>query len=311
MTYPNQGQQWGPPPQQNAAPPQNGGWPQQEQAQQWGPPPQQYGAPQGQGWPQQGQQQQQWGPPQGQQGPPQGGQQWGPPQGGQWQQNGQQEAPKPTIPGTLAGFLEQPSTGGGKPWNFDNVGAAYFGIVNRPLTDGDVEQQWTLGQNSVPATYKDGRAKLVMRVPLNVAPSQDNPDGKAQWYCRGASRDVLAAAQTAVGSPTPGIPEMGCGIYVQFTGTRGGGGGMNPSKVYTVNYYPAEQARQIAAQMGIEYPEPPAIAPQNPPQAPPVPTSAPEQPQADPSLAYAQGQQPQQGPPQMAAAPPQAGPPPQ
>lgn len=274
---PPQGQQYGPPPGQGyqQGPPQGGQWGQP----QYGPPPQQGG---------------QWGPP------PQGGGQWGgPPQG-------QQQGPPPAIPGTLDAFYSQPSTGGGVPWSFEHLNTEYFGIVRRPLTDGDTEQQYTLGQNPVPATFKDGRPKLVLRIPLNVPKTQDNPEGAAQWYCRSTTRDQLAAAMAQVGAPA-GPPEVGAGIYVKFVGTKRSGQGMNPSKVYDVRYWRPDQAAAIAQQLGIEQPAPGQAAP-----AAQVPAQAPveqQAPQGPPPQQYAP-----QGPAQGQYVPPGAqpqGPPPQ
>lgn len=315
MTYPygapDQQYPQGPPPQQGYAPPQQNGYPQQGYQQ--GPPPQQYAQPT------------QYAPTQPYQGappqqnyPPQG-QQWGPPpQGGYQQQNGQQQAP-PAIPGTLDAFYSQPSTGGGVPWSFENIGQEYFGIVRRPLTDGDTEQQYTLGQNPVPATFKDGRAKLVLRVPLNVPRTAENPEGTAQWYCRSTTRDQLGAAMASVGAPQ-GPPEVGSGIYVKFVGTKKSGQGMNPSKVYDVRYWRPEQAKAIAQQMGIEFPNPPTVPEQAPAVAPPVP-GTPAQPHPDSAPAQPPAQAPQGPPPapqpdpqQYAAQGPaqgQYGPPPQ
>jgi hypothetical protein len=36
-------------------------------------------------------------------------------------------------------------------------------------------------------TYKDGRPKFFMKVPLKVQPSHEFPEGEATWYVRGQS----------------------------------------------------------------------------------------------------------------------------
>jgi hypothetical protein len=236
MSYP-----YGPPPQQpgwgQPQQPQQGGWQQPPAPQQpggWGPP-----APGG--WQQPQPTQPQWGAPPPQQAP---------------------EAPAP-VQGSLADYFAQPSTGGGAALKFPQNGSAHFGIVNRMITDADTEQQTGIGANAnVGQTFKDGRPKLVLKVPLNVRPSQDHTDGKARLYANPGVRDQLVAAVAASGAPIithPSgvqyyLPEPGSGIYIQKTGTRPTGAGMNPANVFTVQYFRPEQARQLAQQQGVEYP---------------------------------------------------------
>ena len=273
MSYP-----YGPPPQQGWGPP-----PQQPQPGGWGAPP----PPQQNGWGQ----------------PP--AQQWGAPP---------QQAPELPDPvqGSLADFFSQPSTGGGAALKFPQNGSAHFGIVNRQITDADTEQQTGIGANAnVGQTFKDGRPKLVLKVPLNVAPSQDHTDGKARLYANPGVRDQLVAAVAASGAPIithPSgvqyyLPEPGSGIYIQKTGTRPTGPGMNAANVFTVQYFRPEQARQLAAQYGIEYPSVAELA------------STGEQPRTSQPDADAGSQATGQfsAPPQQfapAAAQPPAGPPP-
>lgn len=290
---PQQGQ-WGPP----APQPQQGGW-QQPPAPQ-GPPPG-WGAPQPGGWGQQ------------------------PPAQPQWGQAPQQPAPEPPAPvqGSLADFFTQPSTGGGAALKFPQNGSAHFGIVNRQITDADTEQQTGIGANAnVGQTFKDGRPKLVLKVPLNVAASNDHTDGKARLYANPGVRDQLVAAVAASGAPIithpTGVqyylPEPGSGIYIQKTGTRPTGAGMNPANVFAVQYFRPEQARQLAQQYGIEYPTVAELA-QTADPAPAAQAEAPQQPAAPQQFpATPTGQFPaapaaQAGPPPSAAdvAPPVPG----
>ena len=158
--------------------------------------------------------------------------------------------------------------------------------MSRPLTHGDVQQQTQVGTNQ-PAFYRDGRPKFVMKVPLRVAVSQAHADGQAQWFVAGAARDELLRAQLEAGAPE-GPPEAGAVIYVQCTGTRPAGPGMNPAKTYAVRYWrPGDpQGAQFAAQCGIDTsgvtttPADNGQAPQMPPAAPPAPVqTAPQMPQ--------------------------------
>jgi hypothetical protein len=139
----------------------------------------------------------------------------------------------PPVAGTLDQFYAQPSTGGGKALTFEAPGTQYIGIVTRPIGDGDIQQQ-TDTQNR-PATFKDGRPKFVMKVPLQMQPSPAYTDGLAQWYVKGAARDELVRAMAEAGAPE-GPPEAGSVITVTMTGTRPSGAGMNPTKLFHVHY---------------------------------------------------------------------------
>lgn len=270
------------------------GWPQQQApaAPQW--PSQQ---PPGPAWPQQGYPQQ---PPQGY--PQQGYPQQYPQQG--YPQQPQAPAGPPLAAGSLDAFYNQPATGQGASLKFPQVGSAHVMVVNRPLTDADVQQQTQRGTN-IGATFKDGRPKYVLKVPVNVPTSQDHSDGKAQWYCQGSARDDLSRSMQTVGAPE-GPPEPGAFIYVAKAGQRPIPGGGNPANVWDVRYTrPGPEAQQLAAQYGIEYPvlgaapaaaqpaaqsaqaqapAPPAPAAQAPVAAPPPPPAAPAQHVAAPQI---------------------------
>jgi len=195
---------------------------------------------------------------------------------------------------TLDDFYNQPSAGGGAAWSFKQNGDQFFGIVNRELTNGDVEPQ-TDPATKMPAYFRDGRPKTVLKIPMNMTPSAERPDGRGQWYNRGAARDDLARAMAAAGAPA-GPPEVGSGIHVVRTGQRASGAGMNPANLYQVTYWRPEQARELAAQYGIEYPAIGAGAPAAPPAPPVQQAPAPAQP-----LAPQQFQAPQQPMPQPPA----------
>jgi hypothetical protein len=166
---------------------------------------------------------------------------------------------------TLDDFYNQPSAGGGAAWSFKQNGDQYFGIVNRELTNGDVEPQ-TDPATKMPQYFRDGRPKTVLKVPMNMAPSAERPDGRGQWYCRGAARDDLARAMAAAGAPA-GPPEPGSGIHVVRTGQRASGAGMNPANMYQITYWRPADARGLAQQYGVEYPAIGAGSPATPPSA--------------------------------------------
>jgi hypothetical protein len=286
MNYPQQGfpqqGQGGYPPA-----PQQGGY-------QQGPPPGQQGyyAPPAQqpppnyGPPQQGYQQQpQYGPPPGQQGY---GQPYGAP-------------PPPPENFTLADFANQPTGGNGKAWSFSGesgyrLGTWRIGQVAREVMDSDVEGQ-TMPRSNQPAVLKDGRRKLVLKVPLSVAPDEEFKDGRAQLYCSGGLWGELTRAMAQAGAPS-GYPEQGSVIAVRKTGERQIPG-LNAAGIYEVQY-------QRPGQAGPPVQQPPAQAPapQNTGGTQMVGTTAgPDQQYAN-AQQYQQpqgpppGQFPQQGPPQ-------------
>jgi hypothetical protein len=194
---------------------------------------------------------------------------------------GQPQQPAPQLAaGSLDAFYNQPSAGGGAALRFD-VGTRYVGIVTRPITNADIQQQ-TMPGTGQPAFFKDGRPKFVMKVPLQLQPTPDRPDGLGQWYVAGAARDELVRAMADAGAPE-GPPEAGAIVDITCTGTRPAGPGMNPAKLYQVRYQrptatqPAgQQAAQPAAQPGPQPAVEPAAAAvqQAPAHAPQVPAQA-------------------------------------
>lgn len=168
----------------------------------------------------------------------------------------------PPASGSLDDFFSQPSVGGGPALKFE-VNTTHVGLVARPVTNADIRQQTIPGSNA-PATYRDGRPKWVMVVPLVVQQSPAYPEGQAQWYVAGGARDELVRAMAEAGAPA-GPPEAGALISITCTGTRSSGPGMNPAKVYKIVYQRPEGAATAAAT-----PEPVAEAP-----APAAPSTTP------------------------------------
>jgi hypothetical protein len=207
----------------------------------------------------------------------------------------QQQAP--LAQGTLDDFYNQPSSGGGPSLKFEQIGTRYIGIVTRPLGPGDVQQQTdTQGR---PLTFRDGSPKWVMKVPLQMQPSAQYPDGLAQWYVKGGARDELTRAMAAANAPA-GPPEQGAIIDITFVSTRNSGAGMNPAKVFQVVYTRPQDAGASS----------PAPAPSQPvQQAAPVqaPVQQQQQFQAPPQqfqgVNFSQLQAPQAPPAPQAAAP--------
>lgn len=160
-----------------------------------------------------------------------------PPQGyGQPQYAPQPQAPAQPLPaGSLDSFYQQPSASGGPSFKFKDkpIGTYYEGFVARTVTDADVRPQ-TDRQGAV-QTYKDGRPKFVMVVPMAVQPSQEFQDGQAGWWVKGQARDELARAMNEAGAPA-GAPEAGAWIRVTLVGQRQIPGGFSPAYQYKVEY---------------------------------------------------------------------------
>lgn len=144
-----------------------------------------------------------------------------------------QPPPPPPVAGTLDDFFDQPSTGS-KAWVFKDrpIGTKYAGIVARTIGKADVRQQ--TDQQGRPTSFRDGRPKFVMIVPMLVAPSQEFSEGQASWWVKGQARDELVRAMAEVGAPA-GPPEAGAGITVTLVGMRPIPG-MNPAFQYRITY---------------------------------------------------------------------------
>lgn len=218
-----------------------------------------------------------------------------------------QQPVQPTVSGTLDDFLGQPSTGGGPSLKFQGKpdGTSYTGVVARKIGNGDVRQQ--TDNSNRPLFHKDGRPKFVLIIPLLVQPSPEFPEGKAQWWVKGQSRDELAAAMARAGSTAP-VPEEGAQITVTRIGERPIPN-MTPQIQYQIQYVPPNGAVQAPA-------EPQGVAPQYQgpvqPYAPQAPAPQPEylSQQTPQFVAQPAAQQAPAGPtPPAAAAPAPAAPP--
>ncbi|PXY33578.1 hypothetical protein BAY59_10880 [Prauserella coralliicola] len=214
-----------------------------------------------------------------------------------------QQPQQPLAQGSLDDYFNQPSAGGGKSLSFPNqqFGTRYIGIVTRPISSGDIQQQTdTQGR---PQTFRDGRPKFVMKVPLQMQPTAAYPDGQATWYVKGQARDELVRAMAEAGAPA-GPPEAGGIIDVTYVADRAAGAGMNPAKQFKVVYTRPDGASTAP----VAEPQPaPVPAPAPPPvaatPAAPVPPAVPQQPPA-PAVPQAAPV----APPAMPAAPAAAAP---
>jgi hypothetical protein len=187
---------------------------------------------------------------------------------------------QPLPTGTLDTFYQQPSASGGPSYKFmdanrqPQIGKSYEGFVARPVTDADVRAQ--TDQGGAVQTYRDGRPKFVMVVPMQVQPSQEFPEGQAGWWVKGQARDELARAMAEAGAPA-GAPEAGAFIRVTLVGVRPIPG-RNPAYQYRVDYVrpgnPAPAPQSVAAPVVQQFPAPQAV-PQVPvPQQVPAPAPA-------------------------------------
>lgn len=219
-----------------------------------------------------------------------------------------QQPPVQLANGSLSDFYEQPSVSGGPSISFKDkqVGTTYVGIVERDLIDSDVQQQTQPGSN-LPAYYRDGRPKFVLKVPLIVQQSQEFPEGKATWYVTGQSRDELFRAMAEAGVPADRIargPEKGAAVQIQLVGRKPARTpGFNPANQVAVRYQRPQGAEQAAQPQA----QPAQPAPQQAPAQPEVPVQA--QPAQLPPGAIQQGPPPNgafpQGAPQQGQLPQQ------
>ncbi|BEL07849.1 hypothetical protein Q0Z83_060400 [Actinoplanes sichuanensis] len=195
----------------------------------------------------------------------------------------QQPVPAQPLPSVgLDDYWQQPSSAGGPSLKFKDaqgnpqIGKAYEGFIARTITDGDIRPQ--TDRNGQVQTYRDGRPKAVMVVPLIMQPSQEFPDGQAGWWVKGQSRDELARAMAEAGAPA-GAPESGAWVRITLVSVRPIPN-MSPAFQYRVEYRrPAPTVDGPAP--GLPIPTPPVPAP--------APVYAPQQ-QAAPVMSTASGQ---------------------
>lgn len=168
----------------------------------------------------------------------------------QYQPYPQQPAPPPAPvqhDTSLSSFFSQPSDAGGPSFKFKDKpnGTKYAGIVARPITDADVRVK-TNPSTGEAQTYRDGRPKEVLVVPMLVPQSPEFPDGFASWWVSGQARDELLRAMREAGAPE-GPPEEGAGVTVEKTGERPIPG-FNPKYIYRVTYVRPQGATQAPAE---------------------------------------------------------------
>lgn len=207
---------------------------------------------------------------------------------------------QPLAQGSIADFYNQPSAGGGKSLSFGKVGTSYVGTITRAVGPGDIQQQTdTQGR---PQTFRDGRPKFVMKVPLQlVQNTQDHPDGLATWYIKGQARDELVRAMAAAGAPE-GPPEAGAMVQITYVSDRAAGPGMNPAKQFAIQYVRPNGAAPVPAPAPAVAQQPAPVQPapvvqQMPVQQMPVQQFAPPMPVPAPPVQ-------QQLPAQMVTPPP-------
>jgi hypothetical protein len=184
----------------------------------------------------------------------------------------------PLANGSIDDFYSQP-TGGGGPgvsWKGKPDGYTVQGVVPRDVTNADVSQE--VGAPNTqdagkPLTYRDGRPRFVMAVPLQLPPSHEYPEGEARLFIRGQLREELSRAMGEAGEQ--GAPKAGAVITVTLV-QRKQGRGTIPQNVFAVVYTPAGG-------------QPPAVNQQAPAQPQ---YGQPVQPMGQPG--YAPVQQPQQ-----------------
>lgn len=147
--------------------------------------------------------------------------------------------------GTLEDFYNQP-TGGSAPsitskfFNKRAMGSWLQLEVTRDVTNADVRQQTT--PQGQPQTFRDGRPKFVLVVPVKVTGSSDGthvaefPDGEGSVWVKGTLADELRRAMTAAGDPS-GYPKGGAQIVMQSAGEKASRTpGFSATKLYALQY---------------------------------------------------------------------------
>lgn len=225
------------------------------------------------------------------------------------------QPPQPQVPlaqGSLSDYYAQPTSGGGPSisWSVNGmqkpIGTTYAGIVGRDVVDGDVQHD-TDPKSGQPKFYRDGRPRFVMKVPLKLQPSQEFPEGEAQWFVRGQARDELTRAMNAAGLVGQVSPKEGDAVSVQLIERRPSRGGGNPANIVQVSYQPGPKWAGQAASAGQ-----PVQQQQQGTGAPspaPVPAAQPQPQSFAQQQVAAYSQQPSQGAPVQHDI--QQGPPPQ
>lgn len=187
----------------------------------------------------------------------------------QFPQSPQAPTPPP-VNGTLDDYYNQPSAAGGPTisWKDKPIGTTYAGTVARDVTNGDVQQQ-TNFQTKQPEFYRDGRPKFVMKVPLQVQPSEEFKDGEAALYVRGQMRDELVRAMSEAGAT--GAPKAGDQIFVTLVGKRNTGAGLSPANVFQIRYVAAGRPTPVSAPETVQAAPVAVVAPAQPQPVAPQP----------------------------------------
>lgn len=220
-------------------------------------------------------------------------------------QYGQPAQPQqPLADGSIDAFYSQPNLGGGPgiSWKGKPDGFTVQGVVPRDVGDGDVSQEVGApgtAQAGVPQTFRDGRPKFVMAVPLQLPPSAEYPDGEARLYVRGQLKEELVRAMAEAQVPER-TPKAGATITVTLV-QRKQGRGTIPQNIFAVVYTPAGQqapaVQQPVQQQQYQQPYPQQAY------APPVQQPYPPQQVQQPYPQQAQQPVAQAAPPQVQQAP--------
>lgn len=151
----------------------------------------------------------------------------------------------PLARGTLEDFYSQPTGSGGpsvtsKFFNKRQQGSWLTFEVVRDVTNSDVRQQTT--PQGQPQTFRDGRPKFVLVVPVRVTGSSDGThfaeftDGEGSLWVKGVLTDELRRAMTAAGDPS-GYPKGGATMVMQSAGEKAAKTpGFANTKLYNLQY---------------------------------------------------------------------------
>jgi len=134
---------------------------------------------------------------------------------------------------------------GAKSFPFDKVGDQVTGEI----VDASKQQQTNM-EDGKPAFWDDGNPKMMVVVTLQTDLKDDeDDDGKRTVYLRGGNPQVaegkgtssLKAVQEAIkkSGSKKGI-EMGATLSLGWTGNAVKKGGLNPAKLYSAAFKPAE-----------------------------------------------------------------------
>jgi hypothetical protein len=199
--------------------------------------------------------------------------------------------------GTIDQFYSQPtgSSGPGVSWKNKPLGTTYVGLVTRDVVQGDIQQDIDF-QTKQPKFTRGGQPVFIMKVPLQVQPCQEFPEGEFTFYVRGQAREELVRAMAQAG--LEGAPKGGALIQVTLIQRKPNQSG-NPTNIVQISYTP--DYNQVPA-------APAPVQQQFQPQAPSpqfqAPQQAPQQVQyAQPAQQQVQPVQPQYAAPAPAAAP--------